>query len=566
MPIAERAPETGAEDTENIDGNIDNLSKKFIQPIDKIRSISRPATSQPASKSKTPGGGIIKDDFKGLQVNLRPLESRAHAFYRMLGFPVVGANDDFYNPGFDPFGAKSSLDHQKVNSSISSALQVLMNQRETSPEELRQVFLKQDLAASIYALLLRYPLPFSVLAEGTGPLEVDAQFFTVSDRNSEAILFANFNEQLSDQILAIYSRFVGARHILRPFTVDPRIENTVTPDINKICVPFLKDKKATKIDAETFIMRPGLELILRERLSNQPVDKNFLEDVKKLIANQTSSSVDLSTIDRQSLQNDLEALSDDNKISGETQDIFTNFTSIQVTTVTTLVKTIKAVIKKLNEAMMVIDNAKVQINWIPVPSTDGPGTGPIGASLSRSGANNSISEIDSQITELRIKKLNAERQIIARKNLGDFASPFGGNSSNEDSKLYNDQLQEKIQKRDRIANEALKAMGIIETITGEIAGLGLIDILCIYTALWAIDMEVLINFLDEDSFQRMYNFNPEFRGIKEVSDRFSSGPQVSITDAISKFESKLTNLLTFSDKLLKNQLSSPLEDIGGSVE
>lgn len=566
MPIAERAPETGAEDTENIDGNIDNLSKKFIQPIDRIRSISRPATSQPASKSKEPNGGIIKDDFKGLQINLRPLESRASAFYRMLGFPVVGANNDFYNPGFDPFGAKSSIDHQKVNSSISSALQVLMNLRETTPEELRQVFLKQDLSASVYALLLRYPLPFNVLAEDKGPLDVDTQFFTVSDRNSEALSFAGSNEQLSDQILSIYSRFAGGRHIIRPFIVDPRIENTVTPDTNKICVPFLKDKKATKIDADTFIMRPGLELILRERLSNQPVDKNFLEDVKKLIANQTSASVDLSTIDRQSLQNDLEALSDDNKISGDTQDIFTNFSSIQATSVTTLIKTIKAVIKELSRAMMVIDHAKAKINWVPVPSTDGPGTGPVGASLGRSGISNAVSEIDSKITDLRIKKLNSERQLIARKDLGDFASPFSGNSSNEDSKLYNDQLQELVQKRDRISNEALKAMGIIETVTGEIAGLGLIDILCIYTALWAIDMEVLINFLDEDSFQRMYNFNPAFRGIKEVSDRFSTGPQVSITDAISKFENKLTNLLTFSDKLLKNQLSSPLEDIGGSVE
>lgn len=571
MPIAERAPETGIEDIELIDSDIDSLTKKFIEPINRIRSISRPAISQPASKSNNSKTAIIKNDFKGLQISGKALESRAHAFYRMLGFPVVGANNSFYNPGFDPVehgSATRSLTKENINSSIPKALQTIMNVREFKPEQLRQVFAKQDISSSVYALLLRYPIPFNVLNESSGPFDVDSQFHTVDDRSKEVEKLVNDNPQLKDKINLVAGQFFGVNHILKPFIVDPRIENTVTPDVNKICVPFLLKKISTKINSNAFAQRPGLELILRKRLHNSTIDKKFLKDVENLIANQTAATIDLTSIDRQTLQDTLEALANDNKVSDDSLKIFENFTNIQAKVVSDLVKTIKVVIKKLHQAMITIDVIKVYINWIPLPSVDGPETGPIGASLSKTGANNSISDLDDIIMDLRLKKIDAEREVNELEDLGSFASPFAGSTANHNVKTINDQLQENIQKRDRYAKEAFKAMGVIETITGEISGLGLIDILCIYTALWAIDMKTLVHFLDEDAFQRLWDNNPKFRGVKEVQDRFNSisGPLVSITDVFIEFETKLKNLLSFCDKLASDNLLSPTEVTSGSTE
>jgi hypothetical protein len=189
----------------------------------------------------------------------------------------------------------------------------------------------------------------------------------------------------------------------------------------------------------------------------------------------------------------------------------------------------------------------------------------VGASLSRAGTSNALSDIDNNIIELRIKKLNAESQFNQQMDLGSFASPFVGSSGADKIKLFSDQLQEQIQKRDRIAEEAFIAMGNIETITGEISGLGLIDILSIYTALWAIDIDTLIGFLDDDSFQRMITFNPTFANISAISSR-KNGNKITITTILSKFEDKVSSLLSFADKLIANQLVSPTEIFGGSIE
>lgn len=573
MVLPDLAPEVGIDDIENIDTDIIVLASKFIAPIDKIRSKARPATSAPGNKNNSSITENIKNDFRDLQVDtLRPLESRAHAFYRMLGLPVVGSDTAFYNPGFDPSGVKTSEKRQAINTNYSNKFKNLINLvqlREKRAQERKAVFARQDLSSSLYALLLRYPLPFNVLDPNKTALEVDAQTFTVNDRELETFIFASDNANFQDQILAAGDKFKTGSKILRPFIVDPRIENTVTPDVNKICVPFLKDKKATKLDSANFLARPGLELIVRQRLTSSGEDVNFLKDVENIISENKSAGVTATALERQAVIDTLTALSDANKIDNNTRDIFTGISSLQVTTINGLIKTIKSIIKRLAQAMLTIDEAKTKINWIPIPSAeDGPGGGPLGASLSRVGLKNSSSDLDTIITELNIKKLNAERRAQALEDLGDFASPFTSNSNLESVTKYSEQLDELVQKRDRIANEAFIAMGHIETIVGEISGLGLIDILAVYTALWSIDMASLINLLDDNSFKRMYNFNPEFRGQTEVGARFIQNGQntVNISTVLNNLENKISNILSFADKLLADQLQSPLEGSSGSTE
>ena len=100
-------------------------------------------------------------------------------------------------------------------------------------------------------------------------------------------------------------------------------------------------------------------------------------------------------------------------------------------------------------------------------------------------------------------------------------------------------------------------------IVGEIAGIGLMDIICIYLALWSLDIKTLLCFLDDDSFNRMINSSSLFLGVKEVVERKNSGPAFNILTALSNFENRLINILSFADKAFA--ISSNSRTLTGNV-
>jgi hypothetical protein len=558
MPIANQAPDDNSDDVSSIDSNISNLVKRFIAPIDNIRSMSKPG-SQTVSKTTNSIIPIAKNNFANLTINnSQSIESRAHAFYRMLGLPVAVASGGFYNPGFDPNAKETFTKHSGIDSKIDPAIQNMLDLREIVPQGKKQIFSNQDINASIYALLLRYPLPFNVLKQGLQPFDIDQQTFTVTTRADAANILALVNPDLSDAITSGASGFFGSAHILKPFIVDPRIASTVMPDSNSICVPFLPDKNSTKISGTNYLQRPGLEAIIRQRLTDQVTDVTFLNAVSNVISGQNSPSINTYNLNRQTLTDTIDALTANNNVSASATDSFSNFTNTQATMVSQLIQTIKTVIIQLASAMTKIDTVKLKINWFPVPSVDGPGTGSVGASLSRTGTSCAYSKLDNDIVQLRINKLNTQYQLTSQPDVGQFASPFSGSAAPDQIKVFNDQLEQSVSQRDKLAQDAFDAMGIIENITGEISGLGLIDVLAIYTALWAIDINTLVNFLDQDAFQRLSTYNPDL--VNGLSDS-----TIPITKVLSTFETTLSNILSFADKLLENQFSSPFDMDGGSI-
>jgi hypothetical protein len=148
-----RIDEAGAEDVQDIQKDPAALAAKYVTPIDNIRSIAKPG----------PG-----DDFyDALEPdNTRWAESRAHAFMRYIGFPVVaGSTNEFYNPGFDPLaggflGALDGTDTLKQNVFSAflknSVLKSMVEIREQDPKDLRELFVRRDIASSVYALILRH--------------------------------------------------------------------------------------------------------------------------------------------------------------------------------------------------------------------------------------------------------------------------------------------------------------------------------------------------------------------------------------------------------------------------
>ena len=561
---------SGYDNLEDVETEISTLRQKFLAPIDNLRSKSKPKLQSTSSQTNNSVTQNIKNDFEGLSINnLKPFESRAHAFYRMLGFPVIGGQDNFYNPGLDPNGNQTDNSRRNINTNFYKnypELQNFLNIRESKVQEKRELFGRQDLTSSIYAILLRHSGPFQVLSENSKPLDKDIQTFTIADREVDCFILASENLDKTNEILEVGNKYKVFQKILKPFIIDPKIENTVTPDVNKICVPFLPDKKSTKIHGDVFLKRPGLELIIRQRLmgSNADIDLAFLKDAENLLSETKTTSVKTSSLDRQVIIDTLQALSDKNNITDKTREIISEITPLEVTVLSGLVKTLKVLIKKLVHNLSVIDYARAQINWIPIPSINGPEDGPLGASLSRSGVKSSNSELDNTITELRVKKLNAEREVNSLQDLGEFASPFSNNMNFENTKKYSDNLDDLVGKRDKIAHDAFVAMGEIEQIVGEVSGLGLIDVIAIYIALWSLDLTTLLNFLDVNSFNRLYYYNVNFRGISEVDKKYN-GANLDIITVLENFEHRLKNILSFADKIFAEELNSPLDQSGGQI-
>ena len=356
--------------------------------------------------------------------------------------------------------------------------------------------------------------------------------------------------------------------MLKPFVVDPAIDCMAMPAQNRIAVPFLKNKDELKIDNNVSVLRPGIELIIRERLlGSKVVDTAFIETIRQILDNEVSPNIWLSTpsgtIDSQSLVSTVSALLGKFNVKSSELQKLENITKVQTEAISQLVRTLKSLLNTLYESMRRVIKASIEINWVPIPNVEGPEFGSSGAILRTT--NIIESKIDRQIINLRIRKLEAEHQITAIKDLGNFASPFNVSTNDKDIKRINDSLKNLEQERDKIANDAFVAMGNIELIVGEVSGLGLVDVLAIYIALWSMNEAALISLLDNESFQRMVdNFGELIIGAAAV--RFGAGkPEKDIVTALDDFESKLKNVLKFATIEFKNRFVQEGEKDGGEI-
>lgn len=535
--IPDPVVDLGVEDTSSIDNDIDNLYKKFIIPIDNIRSIALPPVGiLKMSPQNTPDSTIN---------TVRPAESRAHAFYRFLGLPVVGGSS-FYNPGFDPTG-KSTDKRVEINGKVDNSKS---QERETHLIFMQTLFGRQDIAASFMALVMaRIPKPFN------------QELFNVPSRSAFVLFFASKYSSITEafksaaSIMAtskVGALFSGGLHRLKPLQTDPAFELTVMPYDNKICVPFLPTKESTKISSapQKYLLRPGIEYILRVRLSDTAPDKLFLNELQNVLTDvkkgNPTSAIDLKS---QTLIATLTALADKNDINNiDINKIFSGFGATQTSITEQLIKTIKILVDELIESYSVIDEISEKITFLPLPPIEGPEK--IGKVREIGG----LSSLESTITQLEIKKLNSDRGIdLNTDDIGSFATPF---VNLEKTTTYEEQIEEKGQLKNNLVSRGLKALRNIEIITGEVSGLGLIDILAIYTALWTIKLEELIGLFDDDSIDRLTQNNPALSA-SAVSSK------TSISDATTALETRLDNILSFIDLLVTTKFNSPILGEGG---
>jgi hypothetical protein len=563
MPLAEIAPNKTNDDLSQVEENIEVLYSTYLRPIDRIRSKALPILDPPSPndiETDKVENYLIKD-FKEINIDVsKSLESRAHAFFRSLGMPVVTAEDGFYSPGFNP-----NQEEIKSRASVISSFyknKELVNfiyEREKKISENQFIFSDStsELITVVYSLISRYTFPFAVInTDKEDHLAIDKQNIETDSRDLFLYFFKIANPDYSSEIDSYAKRFKNIFHPIKPFVVDPRIENVVTPAANKICVPFLKTGKNS--DRQNDLLRPGLEGIIRMRLKDSELDSDYLKNIENILKNNNKNKA-TTTIDYQTLSVSVAALMEDSKIPDDfksfTQDKIKGVSALQFNMIVVLTKTIKSLVKQLLESQKLLDEVNISINWVPVPPKTGPETS-IGWSISKTFYGLSL-EKDFKIKELKLKKITSENLSKDFEKLGEFAFPFIKNESSEYTKNFDKELKKLEQYNLEVSEKGFLALRDIEIIKGESAGFGLIDVLAVYYGLFSMDIKHLLNLIDDSSVFRMWENVPEFRGISSVSQRFdTSAGSKEVLDALFELEKKVFFILDFADKYYEECLTT----------
>lgn len=561
MSLPDKITYDPLDDIFTVDIDLESLYNKFIVPIEKMRSFAAPTVSErPVGRD---GSSVINlvADTANIDPS-EPQESRAHAFYRMIGFPVISSNLDFYNPGFNPtISSDERTKNINISARISSQVRYMHQQREISARNRLAYFKKSNIDACVFALVMGFPggiKPFLQMnpSDNFDSInQIDRQEYSIAARK----LFLDSKYQRTDGN-NFTNYFTSGNHILRPFNVDPNISDTVTGFTNEtrnVAAPFLQSKKDTGIERNIFAKRPGLEFILRLRLRQQSESAALQETI---FAINSTNSIGLNISDLRLTAGAL--LNEFNITDEDIKSRLKNSRNLELININKLIKTIKGIISLLITSIDTIDYVSKTTKWTPLPSERGPEGGSEVSGLLKT---KRIFELDRRIIDLTIRSENAKRQGEISDNPEILSNYFHLSEFENTEKVFLNQLNDAIEERNSLHLNASNALRAIEIITGEVSGLGLIDILAIYTALWAIDIDVLISMLDNNSFNRLYQFNPDLRTSEVEARRAAGAPVMSIDKAMQAFESQVINILSFSDKIFMQKLGSPINADGGTI-
>src|SRR5690606_27724572 len=121
--VGEQRAESVLDDFQGIDLDINSLKSKFIDPIDRYRSHNAPMVT----------GNL---DQPELVSSIKVQESRAHAFYRMLGLPTIGPDGKFFSPGFgQKYSSTEAKRRDDIVKSIPESVKQIVAQRENKARE-----------------------------------------------------------------------------------------------------------------------------------------------------------------------------------------------------------------------------------------------------------------------------------------------------------------------------------------------------------------------------------------------------------------------------------------------
>lgn len=501
------------QDSQNYKINIDQIYNDFIKSIDEIRSYVNIGSPSNANLLKN----ITKDTFTGnssnggFQPEKTAQESRCHAFFRIIGFPVVSSDNRIYNPGHDIIIEKDRK--LNIESKISIAnnplngFQKLSDTREQYINGLLKIFANnKSTDAGVLALSGINFRPFTIVFEKNSdaiedPFDKTNQAYEISSASlvgaNDKITFFDYIDK-NDKSPEKYSGYKQRQHIIKPFIVDPRIDLS-TPSYQKVAVPFVKDDTQLKIDDVKSVKRPLIEKVIRDRFSTE---------------NQASKSGSLAQETIDAIKN-ISAIKDEKIVQDVTSGQVYGLSEKQQ--FVKYLNIIRAMISELYAAKKTIRYAQSQYYWLPIPAVTGPEDGcTIHPLFPNCYYDDKIkifnTEADFGLLKCQYRaildSINASAASVtaapdpAGYALGKFTTTFDDTTSTSLGDT-NAEQQGKLEKdRTEKLTEAGKALKVIEIIMGEISGLGLCDMVAIMGGLYLMPANSLLGFLDDDAYTR----------------------------------------------------------------
>lgn len=526
------------QDIQDFDIDIEKLYNDFILAIDKIRSYNNMATVQENTILNDLNNAPDVANARAVllsrahldKINLQ--ESRCHAFFRIIGFPVCGEDKTrIFNPGLD----LSITDKNRtvndvfkltiIKSSFKSFRKISL-ERERYVNKISQIFSQtKSIDASTLALSSGFNIRSFLTFKTDDPFDVEikSQQYAADFTSLIGINITKLTEyvDISGNTPKQLSQFSTRAHIIKPFLVDPIIDLTVNDSTKLVSVPFVSDKSKLKIVDNKYVSRPLIEQIIRDRfvVSNQnsslgTADQSIIDYIKNVPA----------IADEEVLN----SISDIFKLSDDSQ--FIKFFNI-----------IRSMTKKLIQSQHDIQIAISSYYWVPSPSTTGPegGSAVQGVFLSSSVSEDFITSNDQDIINAQIRSIvNSANNLVAPANgtpdVGGFAfdsfkTTFGPDTSTGLGDNSSQNLDSLVSKRNVILKKANDALRLIEIIMGEFSGFGLCDIIAILGALYIMPKEQLLGFLDIDALARM-NKVPGLSGTASTLEEASIALHAKVKD------------------------------------
>jgi len=536
------------DDTHAVNTDINDLYNRVIKKIDSIRS----STNIMAGLGITAAGThTIDTTIKQLNTDQQPnavrfMESRAHAFYRALGLPTAEPGGTFYSPGHNPRTDKNKKLNEVDQKLLSNETVIrLLGKRETDPNDRRKIFANQDINSTAYSLAMRHVLPFNLIDNNnTDPFYNDPQASQIAVRYQEMVYYSCYVAKKPIDLTGKLAIASNPAHILKPFIVSPT--EKALPINKRVAAPFLPDPNDLVIEKSAPpLRRPEIEYIIRRRLQNEKTisqDSVFYKNVERLLGDPTNPQT---TDETRSFVLALTGSENIGSTSSEFLRIVRGLTDVQVTVISMFIREIKGLIKQLNLALREIDYLKQYIIWQPVPNKEGPEFG----GMSKYGGDGSATSFITQnIASLELQQLS---QLVNSIDSEEYALVLDVDTQVN----FDENIAVLKSRREKLGSIGIQHLREIELITGEVSGLGLIDVLAIHTALWAIDIDTLLGFLDADAFDRLYTHNHELR-VSNVNNRKLQGAP-SINETLQKFEQQVLNVLSFAQDEVERNKKNP---------
>jgi len=542
---------TAIDDTSAVNTDVNKLYINVIKKIDAIRSstnlvVGLGITANQARTEQNPLEDTIERLNAEKEVNpVRFTESRAHAFYRALGFPTAASDGTFYSSGYNPRNSTSDqLNDVDKRLFSNEALKNLLLKRETDPHDRRKIFANQDVNSIAYALAMRHLLPFNLIdSNNIDPFYADPQTIQMFARDWEMGYYSGY---VANRVISLPGKLTIASnpsHILKPFIVSP-VEKGL-PTTKRVAAPFMPSDKDLVVDkSKQPLHRPEIEYIIRRRLQNIEFDSIFFENAQRLLGNPNSQTTE-------EIRSVVLALSGADNIglaakNSELLNVVRGLTTTQMLVINKFVREIKGLVARLNQATREIDFYKQRIIWQPVPDKEGPeflGKSKVG------GDGSATSKVTQQIATLSLLQLEQQTNALNSENYT--------LALDIDTQVnYDQQIALLKGEQDKMGSLAMQRLREIEIITGEVSGLGLIDVLAINTALWAIDIETLLGFLDGEAFDRLYTFNKDLR-VPQVNQRKTAKTTPLMSETLQTFEQQVARVLSFAQGEVERNKKNP---------